>query len=237
MAFSGSTVLLDDDCQLDMPDFKNVLLERWPDAVIKDLPDGDIDFELNGVNQLTELRGSTIDQKQIGWWGSTLESVGEFCVWFRQYVPEDIPLLAAGKDFYRQILVTSTTTRDDIVLALSGDPYAYELIFSSLEDLQRVVPHSLATFSEHLHLDLSIETDECSWFLKSQDGYILTGEPTIYFKESHLPFAAEFAIWCRSLTHADLSLTIPAIGFDVTLTSETTEQDLFEQLQLALADA
>jgi hypothetical protein len=237
MGFSGSIVPLDDDFHLVMAHFKNALRQRWPNVVIKESSDGDIDFDVPGAHELLELSGSTIDQKQIGWWGSTHESLGEFCLWFRQYLPKAIPLLAASKLFYTQILISSTSTLDDIVLALSGDPFSYELIFASLEELQRVVPHSLTRFSEHLHLDLSTETDECSWFLKSQDGYILTGKPTIYFKESNPHFAAEFSVWCRTLTNADLSLTIPEIDFDVILTSETTEQDLFEQLQLALADA
>jgi hypothetical protein len=239
MGFSGSVMPLDYDFHLDISHFKEALRQHWPDTTFKDLADGDIDFGMTIAEQFDDFVGSTIEQRQVGWWG-TLESQAEFAVWFRKYVPREIALLTSSKNFCSQVVVSKDTTEEDIVSALSGDKYYFQVHFRSESELRLIVPDALRNEWDSILLDCENNSLECNWWLRSQDGHTNSGEAIIYFDDTNLYFAAEFPVWCRKHTNEDLMLVAEDVYATVTrlpLTAETSTEAIFEHLITAFRKA
>ena len=128
MGYSGGVAAFNsDDFKLDMTNFKEALRKRWSDVQIKEVFEGNIDFGMSLKGTFDDLMGSTIQQKQVGWWGG-YEEFAEFCMWFRRYVPDEYQLLAWSKGANDFVVVSYSTTEEQFVKGLSDDHFYFEII-------------------------------------------------------------------------------------------------------------
>jgi hypothetical protein len=225
------------DFQLDMAHFKMKLQEKWPDIQIKQVFEDDIDFGMTFKTGFDGFAGSTIKHHQIGWW-SSYENFAEFITWYRSYVPADHQLLAWNKNFYSHLLITSNTTEDEILVCFSSNRINFEIIQSSSGSTTATTLHKRLT--EDWTSELIIwgsDQSEIDWFLRSQEGYLKVNESTVYFSDTNLHFAAEFALWCRSILSDAQKLVArfepfrkPAIETEINLNEFSKQADILRIL-------
>ena len=228
------------DFKLDKAHFVEALRQRWTDTQIRENTYGDVTFGMTIKDKFYDFQRQFYDfpdSTALYWYGN-YEDFAEFSLWFRKYIPDHYQVEIIDKNGSFICMISHFTTEDEILSALVDDRFDFEIVSpANTQD-------ALRTFAEKFKQAWQdyVLRDDGTWNLRSQEGYIEYDTGKISFETNDLPFAAHFAVWCRSVLPSDQKLTIRGSYFDADiylkpktqvetqLTSSTTEDELFDFL-------
>jgi peptidoglycan pentaglycine glycine transferase (the first glycine) len=223
--------------KLDLPHFRQAMQERWPEIQIHNFSE----FWLPVVGDSHKFSGTILEEQHISL-SAQPEEFAEFCIWYRSYVPANIPLMA-WIDYGFYYVMTANTTEEEIKAALKREIWHFELVFDRPDEIQELLNKRLKEkWTDSFIVDSSDKT-KISWYRKSQSGDWVIGEKAIQFLEGDISFTAEFALWCRDLSSKNLRLRAhdtyreqPTWIMDIEISDKETQQTLASRLENCLGE-